>query len=71
METYEQMEENRKEHYNNGFFRIVYSLGQRIFNEENELADQLSIIFTPSLQEILGHHKYAKTWAGSIKKLLL
>lgn len=69
--TYENLERNRAKGYNNGLFSIIYSMGQRIHNEENGIEDLLTIFFTPSLQEILGHHKYGKLWAESIKKKLI
>ena len=69
--TYENLEKNRTEGYNNGLFSIIYGMGQRIYNEANGVDDLLTIFFTPSLQEILGHHKYGKLWAESIKKKLM
>lgn len=69
--SYWNLEENRKENFNNGLFRIIYSLGQRVINETTANNDLLTIYFTPSLQEILGHHKYASIWADDIKKKLV
>lgn len=68
--SYWNLEENRKGNFNNGLFRIIYSLGQRVINETIAANDLLTIYFTPSLQEILGHHKYASIWANGIKKKL-
>ena len=69
--SYWNIEQNRKENFNNGLFRIIYSLGQRVINETTATNDLLTIYFTPSLQEILGHHKYASIWANDIKKKLV
>lgn len=69
-DTYWNLEKNKKENFNNGLFRIVYSLGQRILNEIRNVNDLVTIYFTPSLLEILGHHKYASTWAEDIKRKL-
>ena len=70
-QTFWSLEANRKEKFNSGLFRIIYSLGQRVINETNVVSDLLTIYFTPSLQEILGHHKYASIWAENIKKKLV
>ena len=69
--SYRNLEANRKDHFNNGLFRIIHSLGQRVINETLAANELLTIYFTPSLQEILGHHKYASTWAVNIKKKLM
>ncbi len=69
-QTYWNLEANRKEKFNSGLFRIIYSLGQRVITETKAASDLLTIYFTPSLQEILGHHKYASIWADTIKKKL-
>ncbi len=70
-ETYRNLEKNREGGYNNGLFRIIFGLGQRMI-AENESNDDLSaVFFTPSLQEVLGHHRYAKIWADAIKKKIV
>ncbi len=69
--TYWNLETNRKENFNNGLFNIIFSLGHRVINEIKTANELLTIYFTPSLQEILGHHKYASTWAIDIKKRLV
>ncbi len=71
-ESYEYFDEhhNQNGNHNNGLFSIIYEMGQRIINE-NKLNDSLlTIYFTPSLQEIIGHHKYAKLWAINLKRRL-
>ena len=70
-ETYEHIEKNKQEgNHNSGFFRIIYDLGQRILLEQNVEEEQLTIYFTPSLHEMIGHHKYASSWAENIKKTM-
>ncbi len=70
--TYDYLEKHKKTgNYNNGLFQIVYSLGQRSLEEHLSEADHLTIYFTPSLHEMIGHHKYASIWAKSIKEKLL
>ena len=67
-ETYEYLAKHRKSgNFNNGLFQIIYSLGQRGLSEHLSEADHLTIYFTPSLHEMIGHHKYASIWAESIK----
>ncbi len=43
-------------------------MGKRMMDENKNESDQLAIFFTPSLQEMIGHHKYASKWAQSIKE---
>jgi Family of unknown function (DUF6909) len=70
--TYEYLEKHKKSgNYNNGLFQIIYFLGQRSLGEQLSEADHLTIYFTPSLHEMIGHHKYASLWAKSIKEKLL
>ena len=64
--TFEYLEQNRLEGYNSGLFRIVLALGQRVVDEVDGVEEVLHISFTPSLQEVLGHHQYAAAWAESL-----
>ncbi|MFH2122449.1 MAG: hypothetical protein ABIJ50_03055 [Pseudomonadota bacterium] len=67
--TYESM--NKMHHgqqYNNGLFAIVYAMGERIISEHKSPDEQLTIYFTPSLQDMIGHHQYATAWAQGVKK---
>jgi hypothetical protein len=41
-----------------------------MIEEQTSAKEELTIYFTPSLQEMIGHHKYASLWAGSIKEKL-
>jgi len=70
-QTYHYLDQNRVKGFNNGLFRIIHRLGCRILKEEQGEQDRLTIYFTPSLQDILGHHRYASNWASSIKQRLL
>lgn len=70
-QTYEYLEKGRKEHKsNNGLFHIVYGIGQRVIGEQDAVVNELTVYFTPSLQEMIDHHKYASLWAKSLKKML-
>lgn len=70
-ETYEHIEHNKENgQYNSGLFHIIYNLGQRIYQEQHNDEEQLTIYFTPSLHEMIGHHQYAANWADAIKKEL-
>lgn len=68
-ECYDYFETHHKKNgnYNNGLFSIIYEMGQRIINEHKSEDSLLTIYFTPSLQEMIGHHKYATLWAKTLK----
>lgn len=70
-QTYEYLEQNREKGHNNGLFRIIHALGQRIARERQGTEEALIISITPSLQEILGHHRYAAEWSESLVKELV
>lgn len=70
--TYDYLENNHKNgNHNSSLFEIIYTLGQRIKKEQLDEEEQLAIYFTPSLHEMIGHHKYASNWAISIKQRLI
>jgi hypothetical protein len=56
--------------FNNGLFAIIYGMGQRVIDEIASKNNLLTIYFTPSLQEMIGRHKYATLWANNIKEHL-
>ena len=67
-ETYDYLEKNRKEKKSNaGLFQIIYQLGKRVENEKLSKDNELSIYFTPSFRDMMGHHKYSRAWAQTIK----
>ena len=69
--TYEYLEGNRRScNSNNGLFNIVYTLGKRMIEEQLSEKEELTLYFTPSLHDMIGHHKYASLWAQSIKERL-
>ena len=68
-DSYDSFEKNRGESAsNNGLFSIIYNIGMRIRGEQEGAQNLLTVYFTPSLQELIGHHKYASLWAVSLKK---
>ncbi|MFH1077368.1 MAG: hypothetical protein V1753_11170 [Pseudomonadota bacterium] len=70
--TYEYLEKNKRESNNNsGLFNIIYSIGKRMQEEEASRDNELIVSFTPSLQEMIGHHRYAENWAHAIKAKLI
>ena len=70
-ETYEYLESNRREYKsNNGLFKIVYGIGKRILTEQDFQKSELAVYFTPSLHEMIDHHKYASLWAANLKSTL-
>ncbi len=68
-ESYEYFDVHHQQNgnYNNGLFSIIYEMGQRIIDEHKTNDSLLTIYFTPSLQEMIGHHKYATLWAKNLK----
>lgn len=70
-ETYEYLNQNCLKHNsNNGLFQIVYTIGKRVMDEQDEEKDELTVYFTPSLLEMIGQHTYATLWAQSLKERL-
>ncbi len=71
-ETYENFAVHHKKNgnYNNGLFGIIYGMGNRIIEETKSHDTLLTIYFTPSLQDMIGRHKYATMWAKNIKRNL-
>ncbi len=58
------------QNFNNGVFATVYEMGKRIMEEKESSDKQLTVYFTPSLQEMIGVHTYATRWAKNVKKFL-
>ncbi len=58
------------QNFNNGIFATIFEMGQRIMDEKESSDKQLTIYFTPSLQEMIGVHTYATSWAKSVKKFI-
>ena len=54
-----------------GLFALVYHLGKRVEAERQSKEDALIIYMTPSLMNNIGHHKYGKQWAATIKDKLI
>ena len=71
-ESYNSLEghRTRAEQSNSGLFAIIHALGQRIIDEVHSTSDFLTVYFTPSLQEMIGLHRYASIWAGNVKRYL-
>lgn len=71
-ETFLYLEESRKSPgSNNGLFKIIYSMGRRAHEDDNNRDSMLMIYFTPSLRDMIGRHKFGRAWAESMKKQLL
>ncbi len=70
-QTYDYLEKNRLEwDSNNGLFKIVYGIGQRVMAELLEEKNELTVYFTPSLHEMIDNQKYASLWAEKLKEAL-
>jgi hypothetical protein len=71
-ETFESLETGRMEcNSNAGLFALVYHLGRRIDEEKQSPEKALIVYLTPSLMNSIGHHKYGKPWANTIKNKLV
>ena len=71
-ETYNYLEETRKSaSSNNGLFKIIYNMGRRAHEDDNNRDSMLMIYFTPSLRDMIGRHKFGRAWADSMKTKLL
>lgn len=71
-ETFESLETGRIEcNSNAGLFALVYHLGRRIDEEKQSPENALIVYLTPSLMNSIGHHKYGKPWANTIKDKLV
>jgi len=70
-DTYEHLEHNRLESKSNSnLFKIIYAIGMRISAEQSGDQNGLTVYFTPSLHEMIGHHKYASLWAIVLKNVI-
>lgn len=70
-ETYEYLQKNHLDkNANSGLFKIIHTIGNLKLEENEKKSQGLTIQFTPSLQDVIGHHKYASLWANAIKKHL-
>ncbi|MBC8207876.1 MAG: hypothetical protein H8E79_01745 [Desulfobulbaceae bacterium] len=70
-ESYHYIEDNRtRYHSNNSLFAIVYAMGERVIDEIKSIDQRLTVYFTPSLREMIGHHKYASNWAKGVKEAM-
>ncbi len=69
-DSFENLDLNHKKNgnSNNGLFAILYEMGNRIVGERKSRDNLLTIYFTPSLQEMIGRHKYATLWAKNVKR---
>lgn len=71
-DTYQYLEASRREkNGNNGLFKIIYNLGLRALADDEERDRMLMIYFTPSLRDMIGRHKYGRTWADNVKSRLI
>lgn len=57
--------------HNNGLFQIIYWLGKRAYESQKDPSQGHLVIFTSSMEEMLGNHLYAEQWATNIKEILV
>ena len=53
-----------------GLFRFVHDLGMRALEEDAGPESMQLIYFTPTLRDMIGHHRYGEKWASDIKSTL-
>ncbi len=71
-ETYQYLEASRKEkNGNNGLFKIIFNLGMRALEDDDDRDKMLMIYFTPSLRDMIGRHKFGRAWADNVKNRLV
>ncbi len=71
-ETFQYLEDSKNgKQSNNGLFKIIYDLGIRALEDENDKDSMLMIYFTPSLRDMIGRHKFGTLWADKVKKKVL
>ncbi len=71
-DTYQYLEDSKNDKQsNNGLFKIIYDLGLRALEDENDKDSMLMIYFTPSLRDMIGRHKFGTLWADKVKKRIL
>lgn len=70
-ETYDNFQQTSQEHdTNNGLFKIIYGIGKRVIDEQENGCSELTVYFTPSLREMIDLQKYATVWAKNLKNVL-
>ena len=70
-QSWEHLECLRKENGgNHGLFRFVHDLGRRALLEDEGPDSMQLIYFTPTLRDMIGHHRYGEKWAADIKSAL-
>ena len=67
-ESYEYLERYASGEKRHVLLNIIYSLGKRVEEENEDRDSELQITFTPSLQDILGNQSYSRKWADDIKR---
>jgi hypothetical protein len=60
----------RESHSHHGLFRFVHDLGMRALEEDAGPESMQLIYFTPTLRDMIGHHRYGEKWASDVKSRL-
>ena len=68
---YLDLEEMKQKYKSNaGLFTVIYKLGKRVEKEMSSRENEMVVYFTPSFQNMIGHHRYSRNWAQSIKETM-
>lgn len=69
--SWEHLDRLRKETgSNHGLFRFIQDLGRRGLAEDAGPDSMQMIYFTPTLRDMIGHHRYGRRWASDVKARL-
>ena len=69
--AYDDLEEMKQKYKSNaGLFKVIYKLGKRVEKELSSKKNEMVVYFTPSFQNMIGHHRYSRNWAQVIKEKL-
>jgi len=69
--AYDDLEEMKQKYKSNaGLFKVIYKLGKRVEKELSSKENEMVVYFTPSFQNMIGHHRYSRNWAQGIKEKL-
>jgi hypothetical protein len=68
---YESIEKSKRDfNSNNGFFSLIQGLGKRVEQSIKSEDKELTIIFTPTFTDMVGHHVVSRNWANQVKQKL-
>ena len=71
-QVFEYLEKAKEQTNSNaGLFQIIYRLGKRVESGKKSKDNEITVYFTPSFRDVVGHHIYSRIWARSIKEKIV